>query len=152
MGNQFSLDQPSLDSGRDSTAKLLQKCPNRFALAVLQPFIEQNGLAFEKLIDLNQIIREARENKKFLRDSRISWEGLAIFALYVYFGVTDLADITDHIGLTTAAVKRWIHALYVAFDLPQERFPDKASRRKQLRIMAVEEGFVKYTSWLLRDL
>ena len=131
---------------------LLQKCPNRFALLVLEPFIEQNEIASEQLLNLNKIIREARENKKALRDSRIAWEGLAIFALYVYFAVTDLAEIAEHICLTTSAVKRWIQAFYIAFELPLENFPNKSSRRSYLRLKAVESGLIKYPSWLRRVL
>ena len=131
---------------------LLQKCANRFALNVLHLFIKQNALDSEKLLELNRMIREARECKKFIKDDRIVWHGLTIFALYTYFGVTDLGDIAEYLHLSTSAVKRWIHAIYEAFDLPLSNFTDKTSRRKQLRLKVVEEGFQKYPLWLLRTL
>ena len=139
-------------SDTDNVALLLRACPNRFALAVLQPFIEQNDIDSERLIALNRILREARENKVLLRSGKIVWEALAIFALYAYFEVTDMADIAEYLCLTTATVKRWVSAVYSAFHLEQEGFPDRAARRRKLRVQIMEDGYTKYPSWLRRRL
>lgn len=152
MKTEFSLQHKRRGSREANTAELLQNCPNRFALAVLQPFIEQNEVGAEQLLELNTIIRAAREDKVLIRDRKIVWEGLAIFALYVYFEVTDLGDITEHLRLARPTVKRWISAIYGSLELAQSGFPDRVSRRRALRLKAQHEGYVKYTSWLLRTL
>ena len=129
---------------------LLQKCPNRFALSVLEPFVKLNGLDSDHLYELNKSLREARENKLMVRDNKVAWDGLAIFALYVYFQVTDIADIADiaeHLSLARPTVKRWISAVYGAFDLPDTDFVDRATQRSALRLKVLDEGYIKDTSW-----
>lgn len=130
---------------------LLNACPNRFTLRILRPFIHLNNLDAGKLIELNNMLTEARENRPVVRGGRFAWEALATFALYTYSQVIDLADIAEHLYLAQPTVKRWITAIYQAFDLDQERFPDRAARRRELRLRAQEAGYIKETSWLRRS-
>ena len=119
-------------------------------LPVLEHFVNENELYVDQILALNRMIREARENKKSLRDGRIAWEGLATFALFTYFEVTDIAEIAEHVSLGKDAVKKWITASYEAFDVPHDEFSDRSSRRMKLRQTAVEEEYLKYPSWVRR--
>ncbi len=140
---------PGEQSATDARV-LLRACSNRFALPVLRLFFAQNWVEPDQVVELSTMIREAREHKTHLRDDRMAWEALTIFALYVYFQVTDLAEIAEHLCIAESTVKSWVSAIYSAFDLEPNGFKSRAARRRELRLKAVQEGYVTSTSWLCR--